>query len=277
MGGQGAFPTAAASHAYSSLARVWPPAALSPPVAWLPTTMEYVGGQEVSPEVLSDGSWQSTGLSAQDKHRVALRRAAAAKTMPTTMPASPPPPSPPSKQTSASPSRPRRRAPIPRLPADTIHVVAANLRDLPPASRDTVRIHPVNNTFTLSVADTAHAQAYLRITSLTVSGTTFTVRLHAPPPDDALRGILYHAFDDFTLSIVGDHRMGKTPHILVALTEPKVPRWILYHGVHLSLLAFHNNVKACFNCRSTDHRTDVCLKARQDRSHRCGAIHPPPP
>lgn len=213
--------------------------------------MEYVEGQDASPEELSDGSWQSPGLRAQVK-----RRAAAAKTTPTTMPASPPPPSPPSKQTSASASRPRRRAPIPRLPADTIHVVgrpktsvdlnklqpwhlysallkAANLQDLPPASRDTVRIHPVNNTFILSVADSARAQAYLRITSLTVSGTTFTVHLYAPPPDDALRGILYHAYDDFTdeailedlqasnptLSIVGGRRMGKTPHILVALTD----------------------------------------------------------
>ncbi|KAH7947160.1 hypothetical protein HPB52_007927 [Rhipicephalus sanguineus] len=125
--------------------------------------MECVEGQEVSPEELSDGSWQSPGLRAQEK-----RRAAAAKTTPTTMPASPP-----SKQTT-------------------------NLQDLLPTSRDTVRIHPFNNIFTLSVADSACAQAYLRITSLMVSGTTFTVHLYAPPPDDALRGILYHAFDDFT-------------------------------------------------------------------------------
>ncbi|KAH8019226.1 hypothetical protein HPB51_018453 [Rhipicephalus microplus] len=168
---------------------------------------------------------------------------------------------------------------------------AAFLQDLPPASRDTVRIHPVNNTFTLSVADSARAQAYLRITSLTVSGNTFTVHLYAPPPDDALRGILYHAFDDFTdqailedlqasnptLSVVGGRRMGKAPHILVTLMEPKLPRWIFYHGVQLRLLPFRNKVEACYNCRSTGHRTDVCPKPRQERCHRCGAAHPTPP
>ncbi|XP_037515510.1 uncharacterized protein LOC119391936 [Rhipicephalus sanguineus] len=62
-----------------------------------------------------------------------------------------------------------------------------------------VRIHPVNNTFTLGAADTARAQAHLRITSLMVSGTAFTVHIYAPPPDDALRGVLYHAFDDFAI------------------------------------------------------------------------------
>ncbi|KAH8023885.1 hypothetical protein HPB51_018866 [Rhipicephalus microplus] len=154
--------------------------------------MEYiVEGQDVSPEELSDESWQSPGLRAQEQRRAALRLATAA-TKPTTTPASLPS----SKRVNTSPPQHRRRAPLPRLPADTIHIVgrpkspveltklqpwhlytallqAAFLQDLPPASRDTVRIHPVNNTFTLSVADSARAQAYLRITSLTVSGNTF--------------------------------------------------------------------------------------------------------
>ncbi|KAH8036303.1 hypothetical protein HPB51_024639 [Rhipicephalus microplus] len=272
--------------------------------------MEYiVEGQDVSPEELSDESWQSPGLRAQEQRRAALRLATAA-TKPTTTPASLRS----SKRVNTSPPQHRRRAPLPRLPADTIHIVgrpkspveltklqpwhlytallqAAFLQDLPPASRDTVRIHPVNNTFTLSVADSARAQAYLRITSLTVSGNTFTVHLYAPPPDDALRGILYHAFDDFTdqailedlqasnptLSVVGGRRMGKAPHILVTLMEPKLPRWIFYHGVQLRLLPFRNKVEACYNCRSTGHRTDVCPKPRQERCHRCGAAHPTPP
>lgn len=280
--------------------------------------MEYtVTGQEASSEELSDKSWQSPGLRAQEKRRAALRLAAAAAVTtanPTNTPSSLPSSSPPPKQASAPPPLPHRRAPIPRLPADTIHVVgrpkspveltklmpwqlytallkAARLQDLPPASRDTVRIHPVNNTFTLSVADSARAQAYLRITSLTVSGNTFTVHLYAPPPDDALRGILYHAYDDFTdqailddlqasnptLSVVGGRRMGKSPHILVTLMDSKLPRWIFYHGVQLRLLPFRSKVEACFNCRSTGHRTDVCPKPRQELCHRCGAAHPTSP
>ncbi|KAH7961697.1 hypothetical protein HPB52_011359 [Rhipicephalus sanguineus] len=55
------------------------------------------------------------------------------------------------------------------------------LQDLPPSSRDTVRHHPVNKTFTLSAADWTRAQAYLRITSRTVSGSAFSVYLYAPP------------------------------------------------------------------------------------------------
>ncbi|KAH7975382.1 hypothetical protein HPB52_001335 [Rhipicephalus sanguineus] len=154
-----------------------------------------------------------------------------------------------------------------------------------------VRIHPVNNIFTLSVVDSTRAQAYLRTTYLTVSGNTFTVHLYVPPPDDALRGILYHAFDDFTdqailddlqasnptLTVVGGRRMGKSPHILVTLMDTKLPRWIFYHSVQLRLLQFRNKVEACFNCRSTGHRTDVCPKPRQERCHRCGAAHPPSP
>ncbi|KAH7982215.1 hypothetical protein HPB52_003445 [Rhipicephalus sanguineus] len=202
-------------------------------------------------------------------------------------------------------SMPRLRstaAPLRRLPADTIHIIGrpkslveltklqpwylytallqtACLQDLTPAPRDMVRIHPVNSTFKISVADSPRAQAYLRITSLTVSSNTFTVKLYAPPPDDA-HGILYHAFDDFTdqailedlqasnptLSVVGGRRMGKSPHILVTLMDPKLPRWISCHGVQLRLLPLRNKVEACYNCRSTGHQTEEWF-------HRCGAAH----
>ncbi|KAH7942726.1 hypothetical protein HPB52_000389 [Rhipicephalus sanguineus] len=189
------------------------------------------------------------GLRAQEKRRAALRRASATKTTPTTMPASPPPRSPPSKQTSASSSRPRRRAPIPRLPADSIHVQRTCKISCPhPATR-------YGHTFTLSVADSARAQACLIITSLT--------------PSSKISRLVT------LLSIVGGRRMGMTPHFLVALTESKVPRWILYHAVHLGLLPFHDKVGASFERRSTGHRTDVCPKLRQDRCHRLGATHPP--
>lgn len=277
--------------------------------------MAYVvEGRKATQEELLEESWQSPGLRAQEKRRAALRLAAAAAATPNDASASSPSSARPPKQTKASPPSLRRHVPLPRLPADTIHIVgrpkapvdltksqpwhlytallqAANLQDLPPASRDMVRIHPTNNTFTLSVAESARAQAYLRITSLTVSGKAFAVHIYAPPPDDALRGILYHAFDDFTdqailedlqasnptLSVVNGRRMGKTPHILVTLIDTKLPRWICYHGVQLRLLPFHNKVEACFNCRSTGHRTDVCPKPRQDRCQRCGGDHPPPP
>ncbi|KAH7982859.1 hypothetical protein HPB52_007702 [Rhipicephalus sanguineus] len=104
---------------------------------------------------------------------------------------------------------------------------------------------------------------------------------HHLPHDDALKGILYHAFDDFTdqailddlqasnptLTVVGGRRMGKSPHILVTLMDTKLT-------LRLRLLPFRNKVEACFNCRSTGHWTNVCPKPRQERCHRCGALTP---
>ncbi|KAH7951787.1 hypothetical protein HPB52_012948 [Rhipicephalus sanguineus] len=113
----------------------------------------------------------------------------------------------------------------------------ACLQDLSPASRNTVRIHPVN-TFTLSVEDSTRAEAYLRITSPTVSVNTFSVRLYAQPPDDALRAILYHASDEFTdqailddiqasnpaLAVLGGRCMGKCHHKFFNPMDTKLPR-----------------------------------------------------
>ncbi|KAH7957866.1 hypothetical protein HPB52_024031 [Rhipicephalus sanguineus] len=144
-------------------------------------------------------------------------------------------------------------------------------------SRDTVRIRTANNTFTLSV--TARAQAYLCITSRTVSRTTFTVHIYAPPPDDALRGILYHAFYDFMdeailedlqvsnriLSIVGYRRMGKTPHILVGLTETKSITMLAYYfavSVHrftwFAVTLVRSTISAVFgNVTTSGHACDI--------------------
>ncbi|KAH7946863.1 hypothetical protein HPB52_005215 [Rhipicephalus sanguineus] len=239
--------------------------------------MEYVvEGQEVSPEELSHGSWQSPGLRAQEQRRAALRRAAAANTTPTTIR--------PvlrhlghavARRFLASRLTPFTSSAVVNLPS-TIISFSHSTYTLPCCKQRICKIprpHPVTRLPPHHIPhDVRH---YLHL------------HLYAPSPDDALRGILYHAFDDFTsedlqasnptLSIVGGRCMGKTPNILVALTEPNVPAWILYHGVHLRLLPLHNKAEACFNCRLTGHCTDVCPKPRQGRCHRCGATHPPPP
>ncbi|KAH8019082.1 hypothetical protein HPB51_016720 [Rhipicephalus microplus] len=173
---------------------------------------------------------------------------------------------------------------------------------IPPYCKQrTCRIsHPHLGTLNPPCQQYSHAQRrrlgsspslYLRITSLTVSGTNFTVHLYAPTLNDVLRGILYHAFDNRTgeviladlqasnliLVIVASHRMDKTPHILVALTETKVLWRSFYHDVQLRLLPFRNKVEACFKFRSTGHLTDVFPMLRKDRYHRCHATHPPLP
>ncbi|KAH7975558.1 hypothetical protein HPB52_003169 [Rhipicephalus sanguineus] len=85
--------------------------------------MEYtVEGQGVSPEELSGESWQLPGHRVQEQRQTALRLATAAA-KPTTTPDSLPSSSPPSKRVNVTPLQHRRHAPLPRLPADTIHIV----------------------------------------------------------------------------------------------------------------------------------------------------------
>ncbi|KAH7934980.1 hypothetical protein HPB52_002556 [Rhipicephalus sanguineus] len=282
------------------------PAPLPRPV---PPGMEcVVEGHTISTEEWSDGSWQpSPGFRAQEKRRLELRQAtphqnAAQQATATRNDMKPrPPPQ-------------RKRGPLPRMPADTIHIVgrpkapvdltklppwqmyeallkAASLPDQPPASRDKLRVHPTNNTLTISVPDCVRAQAYLRITSLQIEDRTIEFHVYAPPPDDAFRGIMFNAYDSSTddeilkdlqesnpsMPVVGGRRMGRTNHVLVTMLGDCLPRWILYHGVYIRLYPFYPRVEACFNCRKVGHRTDVCPHPKRNRCSRCGQDHPPNP
>lgn len=267
-----------------------------------------VEGHTISAEEWSDGSWQpSPGFRAQEKRRLELRQAtphqnAAQQATATRNDMKPrPPPQ-------------RKRGPLPRMPADTIHIVgrpktpvdltklppwqlykallkAASLPDQPPASRDKLRVHPTNNTFIISVPDSVRAQAYLRITSLQIGDRTIEFHVYAPPPDDAFRGIMFNAYDSFTddeilkdlqennpsMPVVGGRRMGRTKHVLVTMLGDCLPRWILYHGVYIRLYPFYPRVEACFNCRKVGHLTDVCPHPKRNRCSRCGQDHPPTP
>ncbi|KAH7935339.1 hypothetical protein HPB52_006419 [Rhipicephalus sanguineus] len=226
------------------------PAPLPRPVA---TGMEcVVEGHTISAEEWSDGSWQpSPGFRAQEKRRLELRQATPSKNA--------------AQQATATrndmkprPPPQRKRGPLPRMPADTIHIVgrpktpvdltklppwqlyeallkAASLPDQPPASRDKLRVHPTNNAFTISVPDSVRAQAYLRIPSLQIGDRTIEFHVYA-----------FNAYDSFTddeilkdlqesnpsMPVVGGRRMGRTNHVLVTMLGDCLPRWILYHGDH---------------------------------------------
>ncbi|KAH8025925.1 hypothetical protein HPB51_014258 [Rhipicephalus microplus] len=108
---------------------------------------------------------------------------------------------------------------------------AASLQDQPPVSRDKVRVHPANNTLTLSVRESVRAQAYLRITSLQIRVKTLEFHVYAPSPGDAFCRIKLSAYDSFTdaailkdfqesnltMPVVNSRRMGQTNHILVTM------------------------------------------------------------
>ncbi|KAH7955931.1 hypothetical protein HPB52_005156 [Rhipicephalus sanguineus] len=209
-----------------------------------------VEGHTISAEEWSDGSWQpSPGFRAQEKRRLELRQAtphqnAAHQATATRNDMKPrPPPQ-------------RKRGPLPRMPADTIHIVGR-----PKTPVDLTKLPPWQ-----LVPDSVRAQAYLRITSLQIGDRTIEFHVYAPPPDDAFRGIMFNAYDSFTddeilkdlqesnpsMPVVGGRRMGRSNHVLVTMLGDCLPRWILYHGVYIRLYPFYPRVEACFNCRK-DH------------------------
>ncbi|KAH6924529.1 hypothetical protein HPB50_019300 [Hyalomma asiaticum] len=211
-------------------------------------------GQTISKEGLSDASWQTPGYRARERRRRELQNqdkpivdpSASDHNARTAAPG-------PRHQVKPRPPLIHRRSPLPRLPQNTIHIVgrprkpidlakvppwplhdallkAASLPDQPPESRDRLRTHPTNNTFTLSVIDSHRARAYLRIKSI-----------------KALR--VFNAFDDFSddeiladlqasnsdMPVVSGRRMGQTRHIVVALMSETLHKWILYLGTDIKL------------------------------------------
>ncbi|KAH8008930.1 hypothetical protein HPB51_007595 [Rhipicephalus microplus] len=172
-------------------------------------------GTTISAEEWSDGTWQpSPCFRAQEKRHLELRQETlhligAQQAM---LPRNDLKPRPPPL---------RRHGPLPRTPPDAIHIMgwpkipveltklppwqmyeaplkAALLPNQPPPSSDKVRVHPTNNTFTLSVRESIRAQAYLRITSLQIIVRTIEFHVYAPPPDDAFRGVMLNTHDSFT-------------------------------------------------------------------------------
>ncbi|KAH8008621.1 hypothetical protein HPB51_000248 [Rhipicephalus microplus] len=149
--------------------------------------------------------------------------------------------------------------------ADTVHTEGADgladettsLPDQPPASRDKVRVHPTNNTFTFSVRQSVRAQAYLRIMSLQIGVWTIEFQVYAPPPDDAFWGIMFNAYNGFTNAevlkdsrksnptmhvVVGGRRIRRTNYVVVTLHADCLPRCIFYYGIYVHLYPFYPRV-----------------------------------
>ncbi|KAG0419494.1 hypothetical protein HPB47_004073 [Ixodes persulcatus] len=209
----------------------------------------------------------------------------------------------------ASKAKPRpppkaRKGPIPRLPdgeykivyrprcpvkltdfgvAQILHAVCTVQKIAEPVAieNDHLRIHPENNTFTISTPDEARARTYAALKSLSVGENTYEMNA----------GIVFNAysyetdaeiFDEFrkrnpNLNVVGGRRLGKSRHMIVTIAERELPRWIRYLVSDLRLFPFHDRVEACYNCRKTGHRTDVCPLPRRNLCRRCGGEHPPMP
>ncbi|KAH7985164.1 hypothetical protein HPB51_026859 [Rhipicephalus microplus] len=119
-----------------------------------------------------------------------------------------------------------------------------------------MRIHPTNNTITVSMPDVNRAIAYLKITQVKTADQSCDVAVYAPAPDNLVRGIIFNAHSFESDNQIFNELRARNPTI--------------------DIVSARGRVEACFNCRQTGHRTDVCPKPKQDNCRRCGESHPKP-
>ncbi|KAL3242737.1 hypothetical protein MRX96_002504 [Rhipicephalus microplus] len=186
--------------------------------------MEYrVDGTDIDATELGNGEWE-TALRLRNKYRPAtadncLQRPASLigqleisgsdgrRTVGESQDGTPTPSRP-----SPSPAPPRhlRRTPLPQLPRGDFKVVvrprggldvtkqtprtlltaissttAVSLQEA--LAQDQLRLHPTNNTFTLSTPVVARARAYAELTSISLGASRTDVTAYLAPPDDAVR------------------------------------------------------------------------------------------
>ncbi|KAH8022592.1 hypothetical protein HPB51_000892 [Rhipicephalus microplus] len=195
--------------------------------------MEYrVDGTDIDATELGNGEWE-TVLRLRNKYRPAtadncLQRPASLigqleisgsdgrRTVGESQDGTPTPsrPSPP-----PAPPRHLRRTPLPQLPRGDFNVVvrprggldvtkqtprmlltaissttAVSLQEA--LAQDQLRLHPTNNTFTLSTPVEARARAYAELTSISLGASRTDVTAYLAPPDDAVRCIIHMAYND---------------------------------------------------------------------------------
>ncbi|KAL3222918.1 hypothetical protein MRX96_028288 [Rhipicephalus microplus] len=56
-----------------------------------------------------------------------------------------------------------------------------------------MRIHPTNNTITVSTPDVNRAMAYLKVTQVKIANQSCAMAVYAPAPDNSVRGIIINA------------------------------------------------------------------------------------
>ncbi|CAN7975370.1 unnamed protein product, partial [Ixodes persulcatus] len=158
-------------------------------------------------------------------------------------------------------------------------------------SLDKFRINPRSNTITVSTPDEDRQLAYLQIRSLVIGGKTHEVTTHMATPSDSTRIVVPKALsfegtedaEAILLScieqnpqwqVLAARRMGKSRALLVTIRGKRIPTYFYFNGFTLSCFPYRDRIEACFNCRRTGHRADVCPMPPQSRCHRCGAQHP---
>ncbi|KAH7936695.1 hypothetical protein HPB49_003126 [Dermacentor silvarum] len=200
--------------------------------------MNYqVVGTEIDPAEVQNGEWE-TILRLRNRYRPAT-----ASQSPQHSAGLLPEPNdgdgrPTEKSRHATPLTRFRRAPLPQLPRGDLKVVEA-------LAQDQVRLHPANNTFTISTPVEARARTYAQITSITIGTNSTDATAYLAPPDDAVRGVIHMAHT--------------------------IRFWA---GVH-TCFPHRPKMETCYNCRRIGHRQDVCPAPASGCCHNCGETHTP--
>lgn len=264
-----------------------------------------VEGEEISKEEYNDGSW--TALEAQRRCARQLAPAATASEQTENNEAdtaqgnekkAP-------KYRARPPFLPKRK-PLPKLPPGDYKVIlrpqtavklliygaaklfkavcAATQVPIEDAiSEDQVRVHPNSNTALISTPSRARAEGYNNIKILKIGQEEIEVVAYAPAPENSTKGVIYYACSDETdeaifkelqarnpsIELVGARRLG-TKHIVAVFAGTERPEYVRYWGATYVVHPFKERIEACFNCRRTGHRADVCPQERKKRCKRCG-------
>ncbi|KAH8031276.1 hypothetical protein HPB51_015211 [Rhipicephalus microplus] len=155
-------------------------------------------------------------------------------------------------------------------------------------STPTRRIHPVNNTCTVSAVNEKDALKLVQLQHITYDKHEYAMTAYIAPPDGSVRGVITNAYwKESPQELLADlisrnphetildaRRMGLTRSILITFGQATVPRKIVYGGgLHLCT-PYTPRVETCSNCRTIGRRTDVCIQPRTHRCPRCGQLHP---
>ncbi|KAL1416267.1 hypothetical protein MTO96_028100 [Rhipicephalus appendiculatus] len=152
----------------------------------------------------------------------------------------------------------------------------------------TLRIHPVNNTCTVSAVNQEDALKLVQLQHITYDHHEYAMTAYIAPPDGSFKGVITNAYwKESPQELLADlisrnphetildaRRMGLTRSILITFGQATVPRKIVYGGgLHLCT-PYASRVETCSNCRTIGHRTDVCIEPRTHKCPRCGQLHP---
>ena len=205
-----------------------------------------------------------------------------------------------------------RRAPLPRLPSGDLKVVVrprggldvtsetprklltaiCAITEIPlqeALAQDQLRLHPTNNTFTISTPVEDRARAYAHITSIPIGTSSADVTAYLAPPDDAVRGVIHMAHSGEShaeileglvpfnrgLPIIDARPLGKKGSIIITFATGPVPKAIrFWAGIH-TCFPHRPKLETCYNCRRIGHRQDVCPAPASGCCHNCGDRHTP--